>query len=126
VLPDRTEARQERLCTIGQSETAHAALAFTRGLMTVLGTVVNACSRFDEDVLHVRQFRDFSFRRAVTAQLIGDDRYRRVAKEPRVLLKMSKAGHCLRTKRLQPFRERSESPALSGLSPVVNLPTKNS
>ncbi|AJT48757.1 hypothetical protein DR62_06710 [Burkholderia thailandensis] len=41
--------------------------------MAVLGTVVGACSRFDEDVLRAHQRRDFSFRRAVTAQLIGDD-----------------------------------------------------
>ncbi|MBB5448361.1 hypothetical protein HDG38_007009, partial [Paraburkholderia sp. WSM4177] len=33
VLPDRTEARQERLRAPGQAETTYTSLAFTRGLM---------------------------------------------------------------------------------------------
>ncbi|MGF6813111.1 hypothetical protein OKW30_008328 [Paraburkholderia sp. Clong3] len=36
VLPDRTEARQERLRAPGQAETTHTSLAFTRGLICSL------------------------------------------------------------------------------------------
>ena len=40
VLADRTEARQERLGTVGIAEATHAALAFTRRLMAIFGTIV--------------------------------------------------------------------------------------
>ncbi|MGF6415766.1 hypothetical protein OKW35_003306 [Paraburkholderia sp. MM5477-R1] len=73
VLPDRTEARQERLRAPGQAETTHTSLAFTRGLMAVLCTVVDAGGRLDEHVLHVRQLWDFGLCCGVTAQLVSDD-----------------------------------------------------
>ncbi len=58
VLPDRTEAREELLGTFGQAEPFQASLALPRRLMTVLCPVVDAGRRLDEDVLHVRQFRN--------------------------------------------------------------------
>ena len=51
VLPYRTEARQESLGALRHPEAAHAALAFTRGLMAVFRTVVEPGTGFDEDVL---------------------------------------------------------------------------
>ena len=49
----RSEARQERLCAFRIAETTHTPLGFTRGLMTVFGSVVHSSAGFDEDVLHV-------------------------------------------------------------------------
>ena len=73
MLPYRPEAKEEFLCAFRVAKTAHASLAFACRLVAVLGSVVEASSRFHEHVLDVRQFRDLTFRRCVAAQLIGDD-----------------------------------------------------
>jgi hypothetical protein len=44
VLPDGTEARQERLRAFWIAKSSHAALAFTRRLMAVLGPIVYSCT----------------------------------------------------------------------------------
>ncbi|UIY61585.1 hypothetical protein [Burkholderia cepacia] len=51
VLANRSEARQECLRPLRQSKAAHASLEFALWLMTVLGTVVHARSRSDENML---------------------------------------------------------------------------
>jgi hypothetical protein len=73
VLPDRSEIRQERLRALRIAETTHAALAFARGLMTIFGSVVHSGAGFDENVLHVFQFRDLGLRRRIAAQLVSDN-----------------------------------------------------
>lgn len=73
VLPDRPEARQERLSPFGRAETAHAPLTFTRRLMAILGPIVHAGCCLDEYMFDVRQFGDVGLRRRVAAKLIGDD-----------------------------------------------------
>jgi hypothetical protein len=72
-LPYRTEARQESLGALRHLEAAHAALAFTRGLMAVFRTVVEPGTGFDEDVLDVCQFGDLSLCRRIATQLVGHD-----------------------------------------------------
>ena len=42
-------------------------------LVAVLGTVVHACSRFDENVLHMSELGNISLRRRIAAQLVGND-----------------------------------------------------
>ena len=76
VLANRSEARQERLCSIRIAKTTHPALA--RRLMAIFGTVVHPCTGFDEDVLDVCQFGNFGLRGRITAQLTGDNPSRRV------------------------------------------------
>jgi hypothetical protein len=73
VLPDRSEIRQECLRAFRIAETTHASLAFTRGLMTIFGSVVHSSTGFHENVLHVFQLRDLGLRRRIAAQLISDD-----------------------------------------------------
>ena len=73
VLPDRSEARQERLRAFRDPEASHTALAFTRGLMTIFGAIVYSGTGFDEDVFHVCQFRYLGFRGRIAAKLIGHD-----------------------------------------------------
>ena len=51
VLANQSEARQECLRPLRQSKAAHASLEFALWLMTVLGTVVHARSRSDENML---------------------------------------------------------------------------
>jgi hypothetical protein len=53
VLRDRTEARQEALRALRVAKASHAPLAFPRGLVAVLRTVVEAGRCLDENVLHV-------------------------------------------------------------------------
>ena len=48
VLSDRTKARQESLRAFRIAEAAHAALAFTRGLMTVFCPIVDPGTGLDE------------------------------------------------------------------------------
>src|SRR5471032_349174 len=43
------------------------------------GTVVHACGRFDENVLHMSELGNFSLRRRIAAQLIRDDRDRAIS-----------------------------------------------
>jgi len=78
VLPDRSEARQERLRALRIAEAAHASLAFSRRLVTVFGSVIDPRAGFDEDVPDVSQFGNFGFRRRIAAQLVGHDLARRV------------------------------------------------
>ena len=54
VLPNGTKAKQEALNACWISESAHAPLAFPRGLATILGPIVHAGSRF-EDMLDANQ-----------------------------------------------------------------------
>lgn len=51
VLPDRPEAREKLLCALPVAKDPHAALAFARWLVAVLGAVVQSGGRFDEHVL---------------------------------------------------------------------------
>jgi hypothetical protein len=76
VLPDRAEARQEGLSALRQPEAAHApqevplgdaALAFTRGLMTIVGAMVHARAAFDEHVPDVGELGDLGLCRAIAA-----------------------------------------------------------
>ncbi len=73
VLRDRAKVRQECLRALRSAETAHQALAFTRGLMAVFGPVVHPGAGFGEDVLDVCQLVDLGLRRRIAAQLIGHD-----------------------------------------------------
>jgi hypothetical protein len=79
VLPDWAEAREKRLSATRIAKAAHApkevplgdvAFAPAGRLTAVLGTVVHACSRFDEHVLHVSELRNVSPRRRIAAQLV--------------------------------------------------------
>ncbi len=58
VLPNRAEAREERLDAFAISKPTYPTLAFMCGLVAVLGPIVQACSGFDEHLFDVRQFRD--------------------------------------------------------------------
>ncbi|MDR6413255.1 UNVERIFIED_ORG: hypothetical protein ABIC62_006690 [Burkholderia sp. 1595] len=49
------------------------AFAPTGWLVTVLGAVVYACGRFDENVLYLSELRNISLHRRITAQLVGND-----------------------------------------------------
>jgi len=73
VLPNRPEAREKFLRAFRVMKAAHATLAFACRLVAVLCTVVQACSRFDENVLHMSERRNVSLRRRIAAQLVGDD-----------------------------------------------------
>src|SRR5258707_7158628 len=73
VLPDRSEARQEHQRTFRVAEAAHAALPFSRGLMTVFGSVVQPGAGFNEDVLDVCQLCDLGSRGGIATQLVGDN-----------------------------------------------------
>src|ERR1700687_3533527 len=73
VLPYRSEAREEFLYALRVAKTAHAPLAFTRGLVTVLRSVVQPRCCFDEHVFHARQRWNLRLRGRIAAQLIGDD-----------------------------------------------------
>lgn len=53
VLPNRTELRQERLFALQVTKPAHAPLAFTGRLMTILGPIVYASGSLDEHVFDV-------------------------------------------------------------------------
>jgi len=55
MLPNWLEARENFLCSFGITKTAHATLAFTRGLITILDSIVQPGGRFDEHMLYVRQ-----------------------------------------------------------------------
>jgi hypothetical protein len=57
-------------------KTAHLAFAPACRLVAVLGTVVHACNRFDENVLHMSELENVSLRRWIAAQLIGNDSVR--------------------------------------------------
>ena len=81
VLPDGTEAGQERLRALRVAKPTHAPLALTRGLMAVLGAIVHASAGFDEHVLDVGQLRHVGLRGRVAAQLIGDDLLRGTGQE---------------------------------------------
>jgi hypothetical protein len=59
-LSDRTEARQERLRTLGTPEAAHPALAFTRGLVAVFGTAIDPGTGFDEHMVNVHTWAPFT------------------------------------------------------------------
>ena len=73
VLPDRSEAREKRLGTLGVAKPAQATLTFTRRLMTIFGPVVHAGCSFDEHVFDVRQRGDTGLRDRITEQLVGND-----------------------------------------------------
>ncbi|BFG79802.1 hypothetical protein PTKU46_78360 [Paraburkholderia terrae] len=73
VLPDRAEVSEKFLRATRVAKAAHLALAPARWLVAILGAVVHASSRFDEDVLYLSEFRNLSLRRRITAQLIGSD-----------------------------------------------------
>ncbi|VWB32824.1 collagenase [Burkholderia lata] len=62
VLPDRTEARQKSLRSFRVTEPAHAPLALTGRLMTILGPVIHACSSIDEHVFDAGQLGDLGLR----------------------------------------------------------------
>jgi len=53
--------------------------------MAVPGPVVESGRSFDEHVLHVRKFRDLSFRRWIAGQLIGDDLARHLVRAQHAL-----------------------------------------
>jgi len=55
------------------AEATHPALAFSRRLMAIFGTVVDPSTGFDENVSDVCQFGNFCLRRRVAAQPVGDD-----------------------------------------------------
>lgn len=85
MLPDWSEAREKSLCVFRVAKAAHATLAFARRLVAVLCAVVQSGCRFDEYVLHVRQFQYLSFCRRIAAQLIGDDLARHRARPQHTL-----------------------------------------
>ncbi|MEA3096225.1 MAG: hypothetical protein QOF74_465 [Caballeronia mineralivorans] len=72
VLPDRPKAREKLLCAFWVAKAAHAALAFARRLVAILGPVVQPRSRFYEHVFHVHQLRNFGLSGRITAQLISE------------------------------------------------------
>ncbi len=92
VLPDGTEAGQERLRALRVAKPTHTPLALTRGLMAVLGAIVHASAGFDEHVLDVGQLRHVGLRGRVAAQLIGDDLLRGTGQERSTRWKMIAAG----------------------------------
>jgi hypothetical protein len=55
------------------AKAAHLAFAPTGRPVAVLGTVVHACSRFDEDVLRMSELGDVSLCCRIAAQLVGND-----------------------------------------------------
>jgi len=73
VLADGAEARKETLRAGRIAESTHAPLALPCGLMTVLGPIVHAGSRFDEDMLDASQGGDPGLGDRVTEELVGDD-----------------------------------------------------
>jgi len=73
VLADGPEAGEKSLGPLWPAKSSHAPLAFTGGLMAVLGTVVHAGTGLHEHVPHVRKLRDLGLRCRVAAQSVGDD-----------------------------------------------------
>jgi hypothetical protein len=73
VLTDRSEARRKSLLATRLAKAAHLASAPTGRLVAVLGAVVHACGRFDENVLYLSKLRDITLRRRITVQLVGND-----------------------------------------------------
>ncbi len=51
----------------------HLAFAPAGRLVAVFGTVVNVCSRFDENVLHMSELGNVILRRWIATQLVGND-----------------------------------------------------
>ena len=54
-------------------QSTHAPLVFPRGLVTVLGPIVHAGSRLDEDMLDASQGGDPGLGDRVTEELVDDD-----------------------------------------------------
>jgi len=73
MLRDGTEGREKALCLFSGLESPHLLFAQSRGLVRIFSTIVQP---FVLTVLHARQ--DFSFRRAITLQFIGDNHARNV------------------------------------------------
>jgi len=73
VLPDRAEAREKRLCVTRIAKAAGLVFAPAGRLVAVLGTVFHACSRLDENVLHMSELGNVSLRRRIATQLVGND-----------------------------------------------------
>ena len=67
LLLDRVEAREKRLRATRIAKTEHLAFSPAGWLVAVLGAVVHARSRFDENVLHMSEFGNFSFCRCRTS-----------------------------------------------------------
>jgi len=59
VLPNRTEAREKGVSPCPVAKAAHLAFSPSGGLVVVLGTVVHACSRLDENVLHMSELGEY-------------------------------------------------------------------
>jgi hypothetical protein len=55
------------------AKAAHLAFSPAGRLIAVLGTVVHACSGFDENVLYLSELGNVSLRRRIAAQLVGHD-----------------------------------------------------
>ncbi len=73
VLPDWAEAGEECLRATRIAKAAHLAFAPAGRLVAVLGTVVHACSRFDEDVFYMSELGNVSLCCGIAAQLVGND-----------------------------------------------------
>ncbi|MDB5789507.1 MAG: hypothetical protein JWQ50_9422 [Caballeronia mineralivorans] len=71
VLPD--QSMKETPACDAHREAAHLVFAPAGRLVAVLGTVVHACGRFDENVLHMSELGNVSLRRRIAAQLVGND-----------------------------------------------------
>lgn len=78
VLPNRTKAGQECLSAFRITEAAHAALAFSRRLMAILGTVIHPRAGLDEDVFDAGKFGYLGFRRWMAAELVSHNLARRL------------------------------------------------
>lgn len=73
MLTDRPEAREEGLGAFRVAESAHAPLAFTGGLMAVLGPIVHAGGGLHEHMFDTRELWNLVLCGRVAAQLGGDD-----------------------------------------------------
>jgi len=63
VLSDRAEAREKRLHATRITKTAHLAFGPAGRLVVLLGTVVHACGRLDENLLHTSELGNVGLRR---------------------------------------------------------------
>jgi hypothetical protein len=76
MLPDGPKAREKFLCAFRVAKASHATLAFARRLTADLCAVVQSGRSFDEQVLHVGEFRDPGFCRRIAVRLIVDTHQR--------------------------------------------------
>jgi hypothetical protein len=117
MLPDRPKAGEKFLCAFRVAKAAHATLSFACRLVAVLDAIVAPGCSFDEQVLHVCQFRDLSFGCGLTAQLVSDDLARHRVRVQHTFEEalggsliaplLHQYGHCQLEEKLQNFSIKS-------------------